>query len=134
MTQFGSDLILARLMQLHPKRIDLSLARLHRLLDALDRPERDLPPVVHIAGTNGKGSSLAMLDAMLTAAGHRVHRYISPHLVRFNERILMHGQPVDEAMLADCLDRCEHANDGEPITFFEITTRSSFSGLQSYAG
>jgi len=126
MTEFGSDLILARLMQLHPKKIDLSLDRLHRLLDALGRPERRLPPVIHIAGTNGKGSTLAMLDAMLTAAGNRVDRYISPHLVRFNERMLLAGEPIEEGELASCLDECERANEGQPITFFEITTAAAF--------
>lgn len=126
MTQFGSDLILARLQSLHPKSIDLSLGRLERLLARLDHPERRLPPVVHIAGTNGKGSTLAMLDAMLTAAGGRVHRYISPHLVHFNERILLYGQPIEEGLLAEVLDECEKANAGLPITFFEITTAAAF--------
>lgn len=126
MTAFDSDLILARLQGLHPKSIDLSLARIVRLLDRLGNPERRVPPVVHIAGTNGKGSTLAMLHAMLEADGQRVHRYISPHLVRFNERILLHGQPIDESLLADVLDRCERANRGEPITFFEITTAAAF--------
>lgn len=125
MTAFGSDLILARLMQLHPKKIDLSLDRIQRLLATLGNPERNLPPVIHIAGTNGKGSTLAMVDAMLTAAGKRVHRYISPHLVRFNERILILGKPIAEADLAVCLDACEKANDGLPITFFEITTAAA---------
>jgi dihydrofolate synthase/folylpolyglutamate synthase len=122
----ASDLILARLHQLHPKSIDLSLGRVERLLAALGNPERRLPPVVHIAGTNGKGSTLAMLAAMLQAGGHSVDRYISPHLVRFNERILKDGQPLDEARLAACLERCEAANDGAPITFFEITTAAAF--------
>ncbi|MEZ5834702.1 MAG: folylpolyglutamate synthase/dihydrofolate synthase family protein [Geminicoccaceae bacterium] len=126
MTEFGSDLILARLQQLHPKSIDLSLARIERLLDRLGHPEARLPPIVHVAGTNGKGSTLAMLDAMLTAAGHKVHRYISPHLVRFNERIMLHGQPIDESLLADVLDECEQVNGGDPITFFEITTAAAF--------
>jgi dihydrofolate synthase/folylpolyglutamate synthase len=122
----ASDLILARLHHLHPKSIDLSLGRVERLLAALGHPERRLPPVVHIAGTNGKGSTLALLAAMLQAGGHRVDRYISPHLVRFNERILKDGQPLDEARLAACLERCEAANDGAPITFFEITTAAAF--------
>jgi dihydrofolate synthase/folylpolyglutamate synthase len=125
-TEFGSDLILARLQTLHPKSIDLSLGRLQRLLARLDHPERRVPPVVHIAGTNGKGSTLAMLDAMLTASGQRVQRYISPHLVHFNERILLEGRPIEEAFLADVLDQCERANDGLPITFFEITTAAAF--------
>ena len=122
MTSPVSDLILARLHRLHPKSIDLSLGRIERLLAALDHPERKLPPVVHIAGTNGKGSTLALLEAMLRAGGWRVDRYISPHLVRFNERILRDGLPIAEPDLAHCLERCEVANAGAPITFFEITT------------
>jgi dihydrofolate synthase/folylpolyglutamate synthase len=125
-TTFGSELILARLHGLHPKVIDLSLERIERLLARLDNPERALAPVVHIAGTNGKGSTLAMLDFMLQAAGRRVQRYVSPHLVRFNERILFDGRPIAEAELADVLDMCERVNDGAPITFFEITTAAAF--------
>jgi dihydrofolate synthase/folylpolyglutamate synthase len=125
-TSFGSDLILARLRGLHPKVIDLSLERIERLLAALGHPERALAPVVHIAGTNGKGSALAMLDAMLQAAGWRTQRYISPHLVRFDERILFDGRPIAEPELADVLDVCERANAGAPITFFEITTAAAF--------
>ena len=96
MTSFSSDLILERLRGLHPRAIDLSLARIERLLAALGHPERRLAPVVHIAGTNGKGSTLAMLDAMLQRDGRRVQRYISPHLVHFNERFLFDGQPIGE--------------------------------------
>jgi dihydrofolate synthase / folylpolyglutamate synthase len=125
MSPFSSDLILARLHLLHPKVIDLSLGRILGLLAALDHPERRLPPVVHIAGTNGKGSVLAMLDAILAAAGRRVQRYVSPHLVRFNERILLGGTPIDEPELAAVLDRAEAANGGAPITFFEITTAAA---------
>jgi dihydrofolate synthase / folylpolyglutamate synthase len=125
-TTFGSDLILARLQTLHPKSIDLSLGRLQRLLARLGHPERQVPPVVHVAGTNGKGSTLAMLDAMLTADGQRVHRYISPHLVHFNERILLGGEPIEESFLAEVLDLCERANEADPITFFEITTAAAF--------
>src|SRR4051812_42670223 len=117
-----SELILGRLSRLHPRKIDLSLERIERLLQRLDHPERRLPPVVHIAGTNGKGSSLAMVAAILRAAGLRVHRYISPHLVQFNERILLDDAPIDEDRLTEVLDRCERANGAEPITFFEITT------------
>lgn len=126
MTSPASDLILGRLQQLHPKSIDLSLGRIESLLAALDHPERHLPPVVHIAGTNGKGSTLALLSAMLQAGGWRVDRYISPHLVRFNERILKDGAPLAEDRLAACLERCEAANAGTPITFFEITTAAAF--------
>ncbi|HEX6113271.1 MAG TPA: folylpolyglutamate synthase/dihydrofolate synthase family protein [Geminicoccaceae bacterium] len=126
MTSFGSELILARLHGLHPKVIDLSLDRIERLLGALGNPERRLAPVVHIAGTNGKGSTLAVLDAMLQAAGRRVQRYISPHLVHFDERILFDGRPIGEAELSKVLDVCERVNDGAPITFFEITTAAAF--------
>jgi dihydrofolate synthase/folylpolyglutamate synthase len=125
-TSFDSELILARLQGLHPKVIDLSLERIERLLGRLGNPERRLAPVVHIAGTNGKGSTLAMLDAMLEAAGRRVQRYISPHLVRFNERILLEGHPIPELELVEVLDACEQVNDDAPITFFEITTAAAF--------
>jgi len=125
MTTADSDLILTRLQKLHPKASDLSLKRLERLLHALDHPERRLPPVVHIAGTNGKGSTLAMLDAMLRADGKHVQRYVSPHLVRFNERVLFDGEPIDEDAFSEVLDRAELANQGELITFFEITTAAA---------
>jgi dihydrofolate synthase / folylpolyglutamate synthase len=131
-TSFDSELILARLQGLHPKVIDLSLERIERLLERLGNPERRLAPVVHIAGTNGKGSTLAMLDAMLQAAGRRVQRYISPHLVRFNERILLEGHPIPELELIEVLDTCEQANDGAPITFFEITTAAAFLAFARY--
>jgi len=126
----ASTPILARVAALHPKRIDLSLGRLERLLDALGHPERRLPPVIHVAGTNGKGSVVAMLRAMAEAAGKRTHTYTSPHLVRFNERIRLAdgagGSLVTDAALADALLRAETANDGGEITFFEITTAAAF--------
>jgi dihydrofolate synthase/folylpolyglutamate synthase len=100
----------------------LSLGRVEQLLARLDHPERRLPPVIHVAGTNGKGSVIAFLRAMLEAAGHRVHVYTSPHLVRFHERIRLAGQLIDEAELVALLEECEAANGGEPITYFEITT------------
>jgi dihydrofolate synthase/folylpolyglutamate synthase len=118
----GSDIILARMMALHPKIIDLTLDRVWRLLDRLGNPQNHLPPVVHIAGTNGKGSTLAMLRAGLEASGLLVHAYTSPHLVRFHERIRLAGQLIPETALAALLDECDAANDGAPITFFEITT------------
>lgn len=121
-----SDAILARLMTLHPKIIDLSLDRVHRLLERLDRPQDRLPPVVHIAGTNGKGSVLAYMRAGLEAAGYRVHAYTSPHLVRFHERIRLAGRLIDEPALVEYLETCEKANGGEPITYFEITTAAAF--------
>lgn len=116
---------LARLARLHPKKIDLSLGRIARLLDALDRPQDRLPPVVHIAGTNGKGSTAAFLKAICEAAGESVHVYTSPHLVRFNERIVLNGEIVDDARLEDAFARCERANGDQPITFFEITTAAA---------
>lgn len=121
-----SDKILERLQALHPRRIDLSLGRIERLLAALDHPERRLPPIVHVAGTNGKGSTVAFLRAMLEAAGKRVHVYTSPHLVRFHERIRVAGRLIDEDRLADVLTRCEIVNRDRPITFFEITTAAAF--------
>ena len=120
------DAIVARLAALHPKRIDLSLDRIERLLAALDHPERKLPPVIHVAGTNGKGSTISFLRAILEAAGKRVHVYISPHLVRFNERYRLgqsgEGVLVSDAELSATLEECERVNAGAPITVFEITT------------
>lgn len=126
-----SDLILERLAALHPRKIDLSLDRMHRILAKLGNPERKLAPVVHIAGTNGKGSTAAYLRAMHEAAGHRVQVYTSPHLVRFHERVRLAGEDggstfVSEAELAAALEECEQANGGEPITIFEITTAAAF--------
>ncbi|HEY4139892.1 MAG TPA: folylpolyglutamate synthase/dihydrofolate synthase family protein [Pseudolabrys sp.] len=116
------DAIVARLNALHPKRIDLSLDRIQRLLAALDHPEKKLPPVIHVGGTNGKGSTVAFLRAILEAADLRVHTYTSPHLVRFNERFRLAGELVSDAALSAALEECERANGGEPITVFEITT------------
>ena len=117
-----SDAILARLLELHPKIIDLSLDRMTRLLERLGNPERSLPPVIHIAGTNGKGSTGAFLRAGLEAAGKTVHAYTSPHLARFHERIRLKGALIEESALADLLEECEQANGGDAITYFEITT------------
>ena len=122
MTAPTSDAILARMMALHPKIIDLTLDRVWRLLDALGNPQNDLPPVIHIAGTNGKGSTQAMIRAGLEAAGHSVHAYTSPHLARFHERIRLAGTLITEEALTDLLDECYAANGGEDITYFEITT------------
>ncbi len=121
-----SEAALARLIGLHPKLIDLSLGRIERLLGALGHPERRLPPVVHVAGTNGKGSVIAFVRAIAEAAGLRVHVYTSPHLVRFNERIVVAGEIIDDGALAEALEECEAANAGAPITFFEITTAAAF--------
>jgi len=116
------DSILARLTALHPKRIDLSLDRLQQLLAALGHPEKKLPPVIHVAGTNGKGSTVAFLRAILEAAGKRVHVYTSPHLARFNERFRLNGALVSNDELAAAMEECERANKDAPITVFEITT------------
>ena len=125
MTQ-SSDLILQRMMTFHPKIIDLTLDRVHRLLAALGHPERALPPVIHIAGTNGKGSTQAMIRAGLEAMGGRVHAYTSPHLARFHERIRLAGELISESYLTEVLDECMRANGSEEITFFEITTCAAF--------
>ncbi len=122
MTHPSSDVILDRMMALHPKVIDLTLDRVWRLLDTLGNPQRDLPPVVHIAGTNGKGSTQAMIRAGLEADGKRVHAYTSPHLARFHERIRLSGQLITEDALTQVLDECYASNNGEDITYFEITT------------
>ena len=120
------DDTLTRLLALHPKLIDLSLERMWRLLARLDHPERKLPPVIHVAGTNGKGSTIAFMRAVLEQAGQDVHVYTSPHLVRFNERFRLAceggGRLADEAQLRATLEECERVNAGDPITVFEITT------------
>jgi dihydrofolate synthase/folylpolyglutamate synthase len=125
-----SDAILERLTTLHPKEIDLSLERVERLMIDLGHPERRLPPVIIVAGTNGKGSTTAFMRAMLEAAGKRVHVYTSPHLVRFHERIRLGDGPrshfVDEDELVDALAQVEKINAGRPITQFEITTAAAF--------
>jgi dihydrofolate synthase/folylpolyglutamate synthase len=122
--------LIARLSRLHPKRIDLGLERVQQLLQRLDHPERRLPPVIHVAGTNGKGSTVAYLRAILEAAGYRVHAFTSPHLVRLNECYRLGrvggGILVDDVELGAALDRCEAANAGEPVTLFEIETAIAF--------
>ncbi len=128
--QASLDEVIARLSTLHPNRIDLGLDRMHRLLEQLDHPERKLPPVIHVAGTNGKGSTVAYLRAMLEAAGLRVHAYTSPYLVRINEcfRLGRAGGGVlvsDDELLA-ALEHCERTNAGAPLTFFEAKTAAAF--------
>jgi dihydrofolate synthase/folylpolyglutamate synthase len=124
------DSILERLLALHPKRIDLSLDRMWRILERLGHPERSVPPVIHVAGTNGKGSTVAFLRAMLEAAGNSVHVYTSPNLVRVNERFRIGGPGggllVSDAELAAALADCERANGDSPITIFEIETAAAF--------
>jgi dihydrofolate synthase/folylpolyglutamate synthase len=126
-----SDALLAEMMLLHPKLIDLSLGRVERLLNKVGNPQTRLPPIVHIAGTNGKGSVTAYLKAMIEASGKRVHTYTSPHLVRFHERISLAGpdgisRAIGEKELVDVLMRVRAVNDGDDITQFEITTVAAF--------
>ena len=125
----AAEALIARLGRLHPKKIDLSLGRLQKLLARLGHPERKLAPAIHVAGTNGKGSVIAFLRAILEAAGFGVHVYTSPNLVRFNERVRLArpggGALVDDAELIDALSACERTNAGDPITFFEITTAAA---------
>jgi len=118
----SSDAILQRMLALHPKIIDLTLDRVWRLLDRLGNPERSLPPVIHVAGTNGKGSTVAMIRAGIEGAGMTAHVYTSPHLARFHERIRVAGSLISEPDLTAVLDECYEVNGGEPITYFEITT------------
>lgn len=122
MTGQSSDIILSRMMALHPKIIDLTLDRVWRLLTALDDPQERMPPVIHIAGTNGKGSTQAMIRAGLEGSGKQVHAYTSPHLARFHERIRLAGALISEPHLSEILDECYLANGDTPITYFEITT------------
>src|SRR6202043_3984523 len=124
------DALLSRLFTLHRKTIELSLGRIERLLAALGSPEQKLPPLIHVAGTNGKGSTIAFMRAILEAAGKRVHVYTSPNLVRLNERFRIGreggGKFVDDAALADALAECEAKNGDAPITVFEIETAAAF--------
>jgi dihydrofolate synthase/folylpolyglutamate synthase len=122
--------LIARLSALHPERIELGLERMQRLLERLGHPEHKLPPVIHVAGTNGKGSTIAYLRAILEAAGLRVHAYTSPSLVRINERFRL-GRPGGGVLVGDdelyaALEDCERANAGGPITIFEIETAAAF--------
>lgn len=116
-------------MDLHPKVIDLTLDRMWRLLENLGNPQNDLPAVIHIAGTNGKGSTQAMIRAGLEAAGKKVHAYTSPHLARFHERIRLAGALIDEDHLTEILDECYAKNGGETITYFEITTAAAILAM-----
>ena len=122
MSALQSDIILERMMALHPKVMDLTLGRVWRLLERLGSPEKVLPPVIHIAGTNGKGSTLSMLRAGIEESGLSAHAYTSPHLERFHERIRLAGTLIRENSLSSVLDECYNANRPDQITYFEITT------------
>jgi dihydrofolate synthase/folylpolyglutamate synthase len=122
----AADAVLDRLGRLYPRAIDLSLDRIRHLMRRLGDPQDGLPPIIHVAGTNGKGSTVATLRALFEAAGHRVHAYTSPHLVRFNERIRLAGRLIEDDALAALLEEIERRNDATPITFFEITTAAAF--------
>ncbi|HWY63030.1 MAG TPA: folylpolyglutamate synthase/dihydrofolate synthase family protein [Rhizomicrobium sp.] len=128
-----SDAILARLLALHPKKIDLVLDRILRLLNQLGNPQLKLPPVIHVAGTNGKGSACAFSRAMLEAQGLKVHVHTSPHLVRFHERIRIAGELISEDELCAILEEVERVNDGQPITFFEITGAAMFLAFSRHS-
>lgn len=117
---------LQELEKLHPKKIDLGLERIARVLKTLGNPQHNLPPTVHVAGTNGKGSTIAFLRAIAEAQGLKVHVYTSPHLVSFCERIILGGAIVKEPILLDALKRVQIANDGKPLSFFEATTAAAF--------
>lgn len=119
------DAAMERLKRLHPLAIDLSLGRMERLLEALERPQERLPPVIHVAGTNGKGSTIAFMRGVAEAAGLRVHVFTSPHLVRFAERIRLAGTLIEDEALSALLARVEGTNAGAPITFFEITAAAA---------
>jgi dihydrofolate synthase/folylpolyglutamate synthase len=120
------DAIQQRLMALHQRKIDLTLDRMLRILELLGHPERRMAPAIHVAGTNGKGSTVAYLRAILEAAGLKVHAFTSPHLVRINERFRLAGTLVSDDELMEALEHCERLNAGEPITVFEIETAAAF--------
>lgn len=124
---------LKQLEALHPKKIDLGLERIERVLDALGNPQNSLPPTVHVAGTNGKGSTIAFLRAIAEAQGLRVHVYTSPHLVSFRERIVLAGEMIEEPVLLETLARVQTANDGHPLSFFEATTAAAFLAFSEHS-
>ena len=128
-----SDTVLRRLLSLHPKKIDLALDRILRLLGNLGDPHLRLPPVIHVAGTNGKGSACAFMRAMLEAQGLKVHTHTSPHLVRFHERIRLAGKLISEEALVSFLEEVEQVNAGREITFFEITAAAMFLAFARHA-
>ena len=127
------DAALAAMAALHPKKIDLGLDRIQRVLQALGNPQDRLPPVVHIAGTNGKGSTISFIRAMAEAGGLKCHVYISPHLVHFRERITTASKEISDSQLLDVLERVRIANDGQPLSFFEATTAAALLAFSESA-
>ena len=121
-----SNQILKRLELLHPKKIDLSLFRLNKLLKKLGNPHLNLAPVIHIAGTNGKGSVTSYLRSIFEAANLRVHTYTSPHLIKFNERIRINSNLIENKYLNSLLEECEKKNNSEPITFLKLQLHQLF--------
>ena len=115
-----------KLQQLHPKKIDLSLNRITKLLNKLGNPQKNIKNIIHIAGTNGKGSVLAFLKSLIKESGYTVNTYSSPHLINFNERINLNGKNITDKFLESLLDMCNKKNNGKPITFFEMTTVAAF--------
>ncbi len=116
------ETVLAEVARRRPRVIDLSLDRVFAALDRLDNPHQNLPPVFHVAGTNGKGSTVSYLRSILEAAGHRVHVYTSPHLVRFNERVVLAGSEISDAAMIDALRLCDEAVGEQRLTYFETIT------------
>ena len=125
------DVILKKIQRYHPKYIDLKLDRMFRILNDLKNPHLSLPPTIHVAGTNGKGSTISFLRGMLENNGLDVHVYTSPHLVNFNERIRLNGKLISEEFLTEILIQVDKINDGKEITFFEITTAAAFLAFSS---
>ncbi len=130
--QAAVEAALDALTALHPKKIDLGLERIERVLKALGNPHHKLPPVVHIAGTNGKGSTIAFLKAIAEAEGLKAHVYTSPHLVHFRERIVVGSEEIKDDVLVDVLERVRAANGDEPLSFFEATTAAAFLAFSEH--
>lgn len=126
------DRALNRIYRLHDKQIDLNLDRVHRLLHDLDNPQDKTPPVLHIAGTNGKGSTLAYIQAILESAGYSIHKHTSPHLVRFNERIVLNGHEISDQALLPLIHFVEERNQNQPITFFEFCMGMNFHAFSQH--
>ena len=126
------DPIFQRLLNLHPKFSDLSLGRIKKLLKKINFNENLLPKVIHIAGTNGKGSTAAILKSILNHHDYSTHVYSTPHLVKFNERIQLRSNEISNQKLLEYLKFCEDKNEGNLITFFEITTAAAFKAFQDH--